>query len=340
MSQLTYMGNGAQQKCGDLWSIVLSGGDGSRITPFIQHWLGRKRPKQYCTFVGTRSLLQHTVDRANRLTQPEHTVVVIDRTHRHDASAQLCNRPVRLVVQPCNQDTAAGIFLPLTYIRAVAPQAIIAIFPSDHFVHPEDLFVRSVGNAVEEASCLHDRLILIGVEPECAEPDYGWIQPGEGATGTGNQVYSVQSFIEKPDHAKAREILKTGALWNTLILVAKAECIWQLGYSYLPDTMRLFDILANAIGSPTEAEVLQSIYSRMPQVNFSSGFLQRIPEHIGVMTLRGVLWSDWGRPERIVQSLRSIHKHAAFSEAIAEDQLLAKHLVPFLGRESSVSRHS
>jgi mannose-1-phosphate guanylyltransferase len=340
MSQLACAGNNALQEGGHLWSIVLSGGAGSRLRPFIQRWLGHHRPKQYCTFVGTRSLLQHTVDRARRLMPPEHIVVVIDRTHCREASTQLRDRGVRLVVQPCNRDTAAGILLPLTYIRTVAPQATIAIFPSDHFVHPEDRFIHAVGDAVEEASRLPDRLILMGAEPDSPEPDYGWIQPGEDVAGTGNQVRSVHSFIEKPEYSKAWEIMQSGALWNTFILLARAECIWQLGYKNLPGIMRLFDILADAIGSPAEAEVLESIYSRMPAANFSSDLLERLPEHIAVMALRGMLWSDWGRPARIVQSLRSIRKQAAFSQPIGKDQFVANNLVPLIGGESSVVRHS
>lgn len=45
---------------GRIWSIVLGGGDAGRMTDFIQRWPGYPRPKQYCTFVGDRSLFQHT----------------------------------------------------------------------------------------------------------------------------------------------------------------------------------------------------------------------------------------------------------------------------------------
>jgi mannose-1-phosphate guanylyltransferase len=339
MYQLNCMGNSPTQSCGHLWSIILSGGDGNRIKPFIQRWLGRHKPKQYCTFVGTRSLLQHTVDRTSCLTSPEHIVVVIDRTHRQDACEQLSNRPVRLVIQPCNRDTAAGIFLPLTYIRTIDPHATIAIFPSDHFVHPEDRFIHAVGKAIEQASYLPDRLILMGVEPDCAESDYGWIQPGDRVEGTANQAYSVRAFIEKPNRSEALESMKSGALWNTFILIMKAEYIWHLGYSYLPEIMPLFDILANAIGSPAEAGVLESIYSRMPALNFSSDFLQRMPEHMAVMNLHGLSWSDWGRPARIVHSLCSIHKEPAFSQTSGQDPILANHTVPFPDLESPVIRH-
>jgi hypothetical protein len=49
---------------GQVWSIVLAGGEGERIKPLVQRWLGRHRPKQYCSFVGTRSMFQPTLDRA------------------------------------------------------------------------------------------------------------------------------------------------------------------------------------------------------------------------------------------------------------------------------------
>jgi hypothetical protein len=31
-----------------VWSIVLAGGDGSRMQSFIKKWLGRDIPKQFC----------------------------------------------------------------------------------------------------------------------------------------------------------------------------------------------------------------------------------------------------------------------------------------------------
>jgi mannose-1-phosphate guanylyltransferase len=50
----------------NLWSVVLAGGEGERLKPFVRELLGYEKPKQYCTFVGTRSMLQHTLDRSLR----------------------------------------------------------------------------------------------------------------------------------------------------------------------------------------------------------------------------------------------------------------------------------
>ena len=69
-----------------LWSIILAGGDGERTRPFIEQWLGYPKPKQYCTFVGTRSMLQHTLDRADRLGAPDKKVTVVDQIHQRGLS--------------------------------------------------------------------------------------------------------------------------------------------------------------------------------------------------------------------------------------------------------------
>ncbi|HYC77595.1 MAG TPA: hypothetical protein VEI02_08210, partial [Planctomycetota bacterium] len=52
------------------WSIVLAGGSGERLRAFTESRFGRPLPKQYCTFTGSRSLFEHTLDRAARLSGP------------------------------------------------------------------------------------------------------------------------------------------------------------------------------------------------------------------------------------------------------------------------------
>ena len=97
--------------------------------------------------------------------------------------------------------------------------------------------------------------------------------------------------------------MKAGALWNTSVIVTKVEQLWELGWEYFPEMMPLFSKLALAIGSSREFETLKEIYTNMPSRNISSHLLQRAPEHVAVMKLEGVIWSDWGQPERIVHTL-------------------------------------
>ncbi|MCX6843861.1 MAG: NTP transferase domain-containing protein, partial [candidate division WOR-3 bacterium] len=63
------------------WGIVLAGGEGARMRPLIVYWTGGDRPKQYCTFVGSRSMFQHTVDRARSVVSEKHVVTIIGPGH-------------------------------------------------------------------------------------------------------------------------------------------------------------------------------------------------------------------------------------------------------------------
>lgn len=303
-----------QNPSDQLWSIILAGGEGSRMSAFVHRWLGRPTPKQYCAFVGTRSMFQHTLDRASRLTPPDRMVTVVARNHRRDALAQWGDlRGGTILFQPANRDTAAGLFLPLTYIRARAPEATVVLYPSDHFVYPEDRFLDAVRRAVQIAESHSDRVVMLGVAPDRLELDYGWIQPGRPLESRdGEAMQSVRSFLEKPDAAQADAALRAGALWNTLVLAAKVDVLWRLGWQCLPDMMRHFEQLEQAIGGPEETRVLNAMYHELPIHNLSSDLLQRVPDQLAVIELTGVLWSDWGKPERIAETLRRIDRRPAF----------------------------
>lgn len=315
-----------QGRSDQLWSIILAGGEGTRLRSLVHRWLGRPKPKQYCAFVGARSMFQHTLDRAARLTPQDRMVTVVAQSHRHDALAQLEGRGGSTILfQPANRDTAAGVFLPLTYIRARAPQATVVLYPSDHFVYPENRFLETVQRAVQIAESGPDRVVMLGVAPDRLELDYGWIQPGQSIADLREEpVQAVQSFLEKPDAAQADAALRAGALWNTLVCAATVEQLWTLGWQCLPDLMPLFERLSQAIGGSEEGRALDAIYQDMPVKNFSSDLLQRVPEKLAVIELTGVLWSDWGKPERIAETLRRIDRRPAFPLAC-----LDRPFVPF-----------
>lgn len=311
------------------WSIVLAGGDGERVKPLVQRWLGRSRPKQYCTFVGTRLMFQHTVDRASQLSSADRAVVVAARHHRPDVESQLRGRPIgKLLLQPANRDTAAGVFLPLSYVWGRNPQATVVDHPSDHFIFPEHRFLDTMRHAIVSVEGLPDRILLLGVQPDRLETEYGWIERGPALTvRPGHPVHAVSSFLKKPTAAVADAALRAGALWNTLVLAAKAEALWHAGYACFPDMMPLFERLASAWDRPNERAALEAVYQEMPAYNFSSHLLQRLPNRVAVMELTGVLWSDWGKPGRIAETLRRIGKTPAFPLHCL-DRPFAPHPVP------------
>lgn len=104
-----------------------------------------------------------------------------------------------------------------------------------------------------------------------------------------------------------------------MILAARVDTLWRLGWRYLPQVLFRFESFVEAIGTPHEESVLFSIYADMPARNFSSDLLQRARSEVAVMELEDVLWSDWGRAERISETLARVGKQPAWEaqEALA-----------------------
>jgi len=297
------------------WAIVLAAGEGERVRALVERRLGRHVPKQYCTFVGTRSMLEHTLDRASRICPANRIVTVIARAHQPILPPHGALRSGIVVPQPANRDTAAGVFLPLAYVRAADPDATVAIFPSDHFVHPEEPFLKAVRDAMTAATELR-RIVLLGAVPEHLELEYGWVTPGRDLTANPPfRTYTVDAFMEKPSAEQADAARRRGALWNTMVMAGTARTFWRLGLTYVPEVMVLLERLGHAIGTVREADVLNAIYETMPSRNFSRDLLQQAGQALAVMALDGVHWSDWGEPGRIERSIRRLGKVPAFALA-------------------------
>ena len=70
---------------------------------------------------------------------------------------------------------------------------------------------------------------------------------------------------------------------------------------------------------PVEESVLKAIYQDMPSSNFSREVLQPLSKQLGVMELEKVLWSDWGRPERIIETLQAVGIRPTFPPEVFKE---------------------
>jgi len=292
-----------------LWGIVLAGGEGVRLKEFVRERIGTDVPKQFCAFVGTRTMLERTVRRAGLLIPMERLVVIGTAHHGPYMFRSLGNKPPGSVLfQPANRDTAPGILLPLVHILKKDPHALVAICPSDHFVLPGRRLMRAVDQAADYLQRIRsDSSIVLGAEATYPETEYGWIAPGVSVTSeSGGPIFRVNRFVEKPSHRNARRMLKDGWLWNTMVVVARATSLLELFRSTVPDLVACFEMVQRYVGSHMEQTVADEVYRIIPSVNFSATVLARQPDRVLVLTTRELHWSDWGNKDRIVQSIASL----------------------------------
>ncbi len=278
------------------WAIVLAGGDGTRLTSYVERRFGEPRPKQYCAFSGPRSMLQHTIDRAVSLTgAAERTVTIVAASHERWSTPQLAGHPGQVIVQALNRGTGPGVFLPLAWVRARDPNAVVYLLPSDHYVLPHDRFVEAVTAAGNAAGAYPDHIVLAAVTPDGPESEYGYIEPD----GPEASLRPVARFVEKPSPEAAARAISRGALWNTMVLAARVDTLWDAGRACLPEMMAHFDLLVDMIDTPFERAALHDVYLAMPNADFSRDVLERVPSRCLVARLDGIEWSDWGRAERV-----------------------------------------
>jgi mannose-1-phosphate guanylyltransferase len=300
-----------------VWSIVLAGGDGVRMRRWILNHLGTERPKQFCTFTGTRSMLRHTLDRAARISTAHRTYTILGAGQRVYLEPAGCRvRSGRVLEQPRNRGTLAATFVALAHLLERDPDALAVILPSDHYISPEWRFIESVREAALSAEVARDQILLFGASPDFPETEYGWIMPRrahaiEEPSGKGNGPVAVATFREKPTRREAQFLLESGALWNTMVAVARAWTLWDLAQDAAPSTARAFREFRRFLqrgngrgGDGAEGhELLRDLYEGIETCDFARDFLERVTDRTLVMPLRDVTWSDWGRPERIEQML-------------------------------------
>ena len=299
------------------WVVILSGGEGTRLGPLVQEWLGASIPKQYCRFFGNCSLLEQTFLRALALTTREQVVTVAGHGHsRHLRSQGIHLEGSVFLEQPAALGTFVGILMGAAYVDSVNPGATILILPSDHFVHPETLFREHAARLLTVARRLKRYMVLMAVPSSRVESEYGWIRPGKSvaARGAGKSVFRIERFHEKPGPVVAKTYLREGFFWNTMITAVWLPTLWRITREYSPElfaSFRLVRDVLNAMGRGRAGEqrlepAIARAYQAAGEVDFSRHLLQKMPKQTLALVASGFIWSDWGRAERITESLAQI----------------------------------
>jgi mannose-1-phosphate guanylyltransferase len=295
----------AQERCG----IVLAGTKDIRLRSFIHYLRGSGAPKQYMNFIGTRSMLEHTLDRAERLVRRSCLYTVVSREHlvHPEVQHQLSLRPRETVmVQPEDIGSGPALLLPLLLIHKAHPNAAVTIFPADHFIVEEELFMTQVAMAFYMVEKNPTDVVLLGVDPDSDEPDYSYIVSDGEAASSGAR--NVRLFVEKADAAQARELIATSGLWNTTTMVLRADTAIHLIRRFAPDLYRALRDIEAALGTRAEKNVVERAFRRLQPLSFTTDVLQKCaqlkPARIRALPVAGVFWSDWGSEARLVDSLK------------------------------------
>src|SRR5262245_11486240 len=91
-----------------LHAVIMAGGGGTRFWPRSR----QRKPKQFLTMTGERTLLQQAADRIEAQVPAERCWIITGESYRDETARQLPDLSAdRIVGEPCGRDTAACIGL-------------------------------------------------------------------------------------------------------------------------------------------------------------------------------------------------------------------------------------
>ena len=287
------------------WGVILAGGDGTRLKSLTRRITGDERPKQFCSILGSKTLLEETHRRVALEISSNRTLYVVNVAHEPFYRPLLSSESkASLIVQPRNRGTAPAILYSLLHIAAIEPKALVAFFPSDHYISDDRKFMGHIRAAFDLARRKPDLVTLLGIQPESPEVEYGWIEPAEFISiSGGSPVYVVRRFWEKPHLLRAQVLQLRGCLWNSFVMVSSVRALLAIIQSALPTLHRQFSILSLVFSTRKEATAINGLYERIDDSNFSHKVLATCPKRLAVMKVTDVRWNDLGEPKRVMASL-------------------------------------
>ena len=294
-----------RKSSGHRWGVILAGGDGKRLLSLTRNISGDERPKQFCPVISNETLLQQTQRRISRLIDPQRTLVVLTRKHERFYVEQMAGIPKsRLLIQPQNQGTAPAILCSLLRLEDMDPDAIGAVFPSDHYYSDDQAFINYIDGAYTAAASRPRVVILLGIPAETPEVEYGWIEPGVPEDRSApDSVLPVKRFWEKPHQALASALMERGCLWNSFVMVGHVAAFLNLIRRTLPDLVASFEPVRSASLTGSGETTLNDVYARLRTTCFSHDVMAARPQDLAVLPATGLGWSDLGEPGRVLSVL-------------------------------------
>ncbi|MFY2822317.1 mannose-1-phosphate guanylyltransferase/mannose-6-phosphate isomerase, partial [Ruegeria sp. MALMAid1280] len=224
--------------------VLLCGGSGTRLWP-----LSRKSyPKQFVPLVGEETLFQASARRLSGATDSVNfaaPVVLTNSDFRFIVAEQLQAigiDPGAILIEPEGRNTAPAVLAAALRAHAEDADAVLLVAPSDHVVPDVAAFQAAVARGMEAVA--QGQLVTFGITPTHPETAYGYLELASASDTDGSPV-PLKKFVEKPDIARATEMLAAGTFkWNAGIFLFRAA-----------DMIAAFRAHAPALMAPVEAAV-------------------------------------------------------------------------------------
>ncbi len=261
--------------------IILAGGSGKRLWPISDNNL----PKQFLKFLDHESLFQKTVLRFENFKYLDEILIVINKNFEQITKKQLkeinFTKKNTILIEPDQKNTAGAILYSLKYLKEkkkLDENEKILVLPSDHLIFPKEKFLTYLEYLNNKT---FNDIVIFGVRPHKIETGYGYIKL---ADKIDDNIYKVESFIEKPSFEKAKRFfISEKYLWNAGIFLFTLRVFEKELKEHSKDLYKYYQLPFSQ---------LHDKFCQMPSISIDYALLEKT-DNILVNPLE-LSWSDVG----------------------------------------------
>ena len=262
--------------------VILCGGSGTRLWPNQK----KHQAKQFINF-GNWTLFGRTLDRIKN-SLFDAPIISTNLKYLKEVKKNLKKHKIRkykIILEPIKKNTGPAI-LSAALINDIPDDQPLIILSADHLLEKKDIFLKEIKR---HCKYLSDKNIFIfGIKPVEASSEYGYF-----IFKKNKNINEVTKFIEKPNHSKAKAIIKKKGYWNSGMFFARKTSIINNFKKYQVRTYK------NCLKAITKSKYKKNVYHlnklafiKNPSISFDYAVLEKSRD-INAIKL-DIPWSDLG----------------------------------------------
>lgn len=302
-----------------IYGLVLAGGKGSRLYPLSRV----HRPKQFLDIINNETLLCNTLSRISNFIEKKNLYVVTNKEYKENVISESKKFIFEdnVVIEPLNKETAVCIALVAVKLLKKDKDAVILVFPSDHYIELSDNFYNILNCAIDISNKKRG-LITVGIKPDKPQTGYGYIQVGEkinyGCKSLDYSINKVERFIEKPSYEIAKDFILSGNyLWNSGIFCFRADVYLRELEKYLPKIYKGMIDIYKVIGDEDEEVIINNIYNHLDGISIDFGIMQKTRK--AYVVSGDFYWDDIGSFTSLTRILKKDGRNFIKGNVLLED---------------------
>jgi len=261
-------------------------------------------------------MIKHTVNRILEFDCPENIFIIANFKLLNKIKIELSEIPdANFILEPSAKNTAPAIGLAAIHLFNRDPNAIMAVYPSDHFIKGEgfEKTIISLSRFAEKRK----GLITIGIKPTYPATGYGYIESNQ-LIDSNYEIYSVKKFTEKPKKEVAeRFIAQNQFYWNSGIFVWSLKSILNSINNHMPELHENLINISKYIDTNEYDDKLSKYWREIKGDSIDYGILEK--EENVFVGLGNFLWNDIGNWKSLYDLFISLKKDPVIGNVVSLD---------------------